>query len=123
MGGLDIMAKQTSLPEKKLLSKVRAALSLTGKTGTTQALILFYTLKAPETPNWCRSVALASLGYFISLIDAIPDLTPVLGYTDDISVMAAAIATIAVHISPEIKLRAKIRAADIFGVSPSSLED
>jgi len=115
VGGLDIMAKQTSLSEKKLLSKVRAALSLTGKTGTTQALILFYTLKAPETPIWCRSVALASLGYFISLIDAIPDLTPVLGYTDDISVMAAAIATIAVHISPEIRRRAKAKVVDIFG--------
>src|SRR5690554_7055623 len=55
-----------------------------------RALTLYYTARAPEAPVWCKTALYGALGYFISLIDGIPDLTPVLGYTDDLAVMAAA---------------------------------
>ena len=64
---------------------------------------------------WCRTDILGSLAYFVSLIDGIPDLTPFLGYTDDISVMAAAIATVANYITPEIKQRAQEKTISILG--------
>lgn len=103
-----------AVSEKRLMAKIRTSLSLIGRATVLQALTLYYTMRAPDTPVWCRSVALASLGYFISLIDGIPDLTPVLGYTDDVSVMAAAIATIAIHITPKIKQQAEDRTKKLF---------
>lgn len=43
--------------------------------------------------HWARkSVALGALAYFISPLDAIPDLTPIVGYLDDTGVIAAAVA-------------------------------
>ncbi|KZY39169.1 MULTISPECIES: YkvA family protein [unclassified Oleiphilus] len=93
--------------EKKLTSKIKSAFSSLSQEAITHALILYYTLREPNTPAWVKTVILGTLGYFISLIDGIPDLTPVLGYTDDISVMAAAIATLSRYITPEIKAKAK----------------
>jgi hypothetical protein len=37
-------------------------------------------------------------GYFISPIDAIPDFTPVIGYSDDFAVLSLAVVTVAAHI-------------------------
>lgn len=104
---------QKEISEKKLLSKVSSALKSLSSEALEHAFVLYYTLKAPETPLWCRTVILGALGYFISLVDGIPDLTPVLGYTDDITVMAAAVATLAAHITPEIKSQAKDKTNDI----------
>lgn len=102
------MSEET-VSEKRLLKKIKPIVATLGREALTHAFILYYTLKAPSTPLWCRTVILGALGYFISLIDGIPDLTPVLGYTDDISVMAAAIATVAIHITPESKEKAEQR--------------
>jgi len=95
--------RQSRLTEKKIVRKIKSALSSVGLEAISHALMLYYTLREPDTPVWCRSVILGSLGYFISIIDAIPDLTPFLGYTDDITVMAAAVATLSQYITPEIK--------------------
>ena len=105
---------KTKLSDKTLFKKVRSAMTRLSRQGVSQALILFYTLKSPDTPVWCKTVALSSLGYFISLIDAIPDLTPILGYTDDLSVMAAAIATISAHVTPKIRDQAKQKTDQLF---------
>lgn len=104
---------EVDINENTLLKKIKSAFRSLSQDALEHAFILFYTLKAPETPLWCRTVILGALGYFISLIDGIPDLTPVLGYTDDITVMAAAVATLATHITPEIKQKAKHKTNDI----------
>jgi uncharacterized membrane protein YkvA (DUF1232 family) len=53
------------------------------------------------------------------MIDGIPDLTPFLGYTDDISVMAAAIATVSQYITPEIKQKARTKTNALLGEKSS----
>jgi len=103
------------ISEHRVVTKIRSALNLVSEEAVTHALMLYYTLRAPETPLWCRTVIIGALGYFISIIDGIPDLTPFLGYTDDISVMAAAVATLATHITPEIKAKAKCKAKQLLG--------
>lgn len=105
----------TSITESKLITKVKSSLRLVGKEAVSQAFTLYYTLRAPETPIWCRTVIIGSLSYFISMIDGIPDLTPFLGYTDDIAVMAAAIATLSQYITPEIKSKADEKTGQILG--------
>ncbi len=110
--------KHKKISERKILEKIRSALHSLSHEAINQALTLYYTLRAPETPMWCRTVILGSLAYFISMIDGIPDLTPFLGYTDDITVMAAAIATVAQYITPEIKLKAENKTKSILGDKP-----
>ena len=103
------------ISEKRIFTKIKSALHRIGQEAVTNALILYYTLRAPDTPLWCRTAIIGSLGYFISIIDGIPDLTPVLGYTDDILVMATAVATLAAHITPEIKAKAATKTKQLFG--------
>jgi len=100
-------APTSRLPEIKVLRKIKSALSSISHEAISHALILYYTLGAPNTPLWCRTVILGSLGYFLSLIDGIPDLTPFLGYSDDIAVLAAAVSTLSQYITPEIKEKAE----------------
>ena len=78
-----------------------------GKDLVENALILYYVLEDSDTPMWARTAIIGALGYFISPIDFIPDLTPLLGYTDDASVIAAALVTVTQYIKPEHKAKAK----------------
>lgn len=113
---------QPKVTEKRIMKKIRSAFHSIGSDVVTQVLTLYYTLIAPETPVWCRTVILGSLAYFISMIDGIPDLTPFLGYTDDISVMTAAIATVAHYITPEIKLKAQKKTTSLLGEKANDYE-
>ena len=107
------------VPRIKLWNKIRRAGKAAGFTAVETALVLFYTSTAKETPTWCKSVIYGALGYFISLIDGIPDLTPILGYTDDVAVMMAAMAAIAQHVTPEIRAKALARTESVLGPKPS----
>ncbi|WP_148863402.1 YkvA family protein [Marinobacter fonticola] len=93
--------------EQNFWSKVQKRTKALGRRPVELGLTLFYTLKEPTTPVWCKAVISGSLGYFISLIDAVPDLTPVLGYTDDVYVMAAALAALGVHVTPTARAKAR----------------
>lgn len=65
------------------------------------ALKLYYAANDPDTPAWAKATAIAALGYFITPIDAIPDITPFVGFSDDLGVLVAALAAIAAHIKDE----------------------
>jgi len=104
-----------SVPRVKLWKKIRHAGKTAGFTAVEMSLVLFYTSTAKETPTWCKSVIYGALGYFISLIDGIPDLTPILGYTDDVAVMMAAMAAIAQYITPEIRAKSLTKTESILG--------
>jgi uncharacterized membrane protein YkvA (DUF1232 family) len=56
------------------------------------------------------------LGYFISPIDAIPDVIPFVGYSDDLGVLVAAVATVSTYITDDVKAKAKAKLQDWFGV-------
>lgn len=87
-------------------------------------LLLFYTLKKPLTPLWAKSTIFAALGYFISPIDAIPDLAPVVGYSDDLGVLVLAIAAVSMFIDDDVKRQARNQLKEWFGdYDESSLSD
>jgi uncharacterized membrane protein YkvA (DUF1232 family) len=50
---------------------------------------------------------LAALGYFVLPLDALPDILPLLGFTDDAAVIAAALAAVASAIKPEHREEAR----------------
>lgn len=61
----------------------------------------------PETPRAVRWTLLAALAYFIAPADLVPDVMPIVGWTDDAGVLAAAIALVGRHISDEHREKAK----------------
>jgi uncharacterized membrane protein YkvA (DUF1232 family) len=79
-----------------------------------KALTMYYAVQDKDTPVWAKTILVAALGYFICPIDAIPDVIPGAGYADDAGAIAVALGTVAVHIKPEHKQRAKEQADEWF---------
>ena len=67
----------------------------------------------PATPRRVRLTLLAALGYFVLPIDALPDIMPFLGFTDDAAVLAAALAAVAGSITPEHREKARQTMAEL----------
>src|SRR4051794_30610085 len=88
-----------------------------GKEVVEKALMLFEALKDRDTPAWAKGVIVAALGYFVSPLDAIPDVIPVVGYADDLGALAAAFATVAAYVKDEHVASAKATLGRWFGDS------
>ncbi len=84
-----------------------------GRAVAEPALLLYYAMD--DAPAWAKSIIIGALGYLVWPLDAIPDITPVIGYTDDIGVMTAAIATVSAHITDDVKRKANEVLKNIFG--------
>ncbi len=76
-------------------------------------LAAWFCARDPATPRRVRMTLLAALGYFVLPMDALPDIMPLLGFTDDAAVIAAAIAAVAGSITPEHRERAKQALAEL----------
>ena len=64
-------------------------------------LAAYYCAFDRQTPRHVQMALLGAIAYFILPFDFIPDMLPVLGFTDDAAVLAAAIRTVASHIRPD----------------------
>lgn len=67
----------------------------------------FVCAKDPQTSPKVRYALLGGLGYFIMPIDALPDILPLIGYSDDMAVLAALVGTVAGAIKPEHRDKAR----------------
>jgi len=106
---------ETEYSDSRFWEKVMVYARTAGEEVVEKALWLYYSAQHPRTPAWARSVIYGALGYFIFPIDAIPDLTPIAGYADDLGVLAAALATVALYINDEVKAKAAAKMAAWFG--------
>ncbi|MGH1483018.1 MAG: YkvA family protein [Geminicoccales bacterium] len=75
----------------------------------------YYCATDSETPAYVRAVLLGAVAYFILPVDLVPDMLAGLGFTDDASVLAAAIAAVGRHLQPKHRLLAKKRLAAMAG--------
>ncbi|AFS77982.1 hypothetical protein DUF1312 [Gottschalkia acidurici 9a] len=101
--------------EDSLFQKIIKTTKKAGISVIYAVLLLFYTLQKSSTPKKAKATIMGALGYFISPIDAIIDITPVAGYTDDLGVLIAAIITVAMYIDDEVKQKARTKLNDWFG--------
>jgi uncharacterized membrane protein YkvA (DUF1232 family) len=64
-------------------------------------LAAYYCAFDRETPRHVQAALVGALAYFVLPFDVIPDMMPVLGFTDDAAVLAAALKLVASHLRPE----------------------
>jgi uncharacterized membrane protein YkvA (DUF1232 family) len=62
-----------------------------------------------KTPTYVRAVLCGAVAYFVLPADMIPDVLAPLGFTDDASVIAAAIAAVGAHLRPHHRDAARAR--------------
>lgn len=60
----------------------------------------YYCALDSSTPTRVRATLLAALVYFVLPFDAVPDVLAGIGFTDDATVLLAAIAMVRAHITP-----------------------
>lgn len=60
-----------------------------------------------ETPRHVQAALVGALAYFVLPFDVVPDMMPVLGFTDDAAVLATALKLVASHMRPEHRDAAK----------------
>lgn len=113
----DVDKYEKNYSEKGLFQKITGSVKKAGLSLIYKALQLFYVAQNPNVPMRIRAAIIAPLGYFISPIDLIPDITPVLGFSDDAAVIAGAMAIAHLYINDEIRQKAKDRIRKIFGDS------
>jgi uncharacterized membrane protein YkvA (DUF1232 family) len=59
------------------------------------------------TPHHVRAIMMGALAYFVVPVDIIPDVVVGLGFVDDATVLATAVASVAEHIKPHPVARAR----------------
>jgi uncharacterized membrane protein YkvA (DUF1232 family) len=64
-------------------------------------LAAYYCAFDRQTPRHVQAALLGAIAYFILPFDFVPDMLPVLGFTDDAAVLATALRMVATHITPE----------------------
>jgi hypothetical protein len=70
-------------------------------------LAAYYCALDRETPRHVQAALFGAIGYFVLPFDAIPDMVPLLGFTDDAAALAAVIRLVAAHITPGHREAAK----------------
>lgn len=117
----DLSKYSKAFSENSFFHKIMNTAKKAGIAVIYAGLILFYAFQKPLTPRWAKATIIGTLGYFISPIDAIPDILPVVGYSDDLGVLVLAIGVVALFIDNEVKQKAREKLKVWFDESDDSI--
>lgn len=101
-----------SFSDESFWEKVKVFAKSAGQEVIYNALILYYAF--PKASPRSKTIITGALAYFISPIDVIPDPIAVIGYSDDIAILLAAVGAVAMEITPEDKDKAQSKLKDWF---------
>lgn len=102
--------------ESGLWDKIKRVAKKAGCKVIYAVLLCWYVLKDENVPNTEKAKIIGALGYFILPIDLVPDVIPVVGYSDDLAALIWALHSVWKNVTPEMKSRAKETLKDWFGV-------
>ncbi|MCR6689566.1 DUF1232 domain-containing protein [Cellulomonas sp.] len=71
-----------------------------------RALLAYFVARDPKTPAWAQSVLLGALVYLGMPQDLVPDYIPVVGFSDDLATLVAALTAVAANVRPRHYRRA-----------------
>lgn len=110
----DIEKFEDEYSEEGFWNKLANYAKMAGIEVIEKALLLYYAAQEEDAPAWAKATIVASLGYFIAPIDAIIDITPAVGYADDLGVLVLAIAAVSTYINDDVKAKTQEKLADWF---------
>jgi uncharacterized membrane protein YkvA (DUF1232 family) len=106
---------EAAYSEKSFWNKLLHYAKTAGREVVEKALLLFYAAQEEKAPAWAKATIAAALGYFIVPLDAITDLTPAVGYADDLGVLVLAIAAVSRYINADVRAKTAQKLHDWFG--------
>lgn len=72
-----------------------------------ELLSMYYALLDERTPVWVKATVAGAIVYFIAPLDTVPDVLPLLGFTDDAGVVFGAYRAVAAHITDSHRAQAE----------------
>ena len=100
--------------DSSFLDKVTKYGKLIGINALYKAVQLWFVLQKPDVPASTKAVIMGALGYLIAPLDFLPDLMPVLGYTDDFVAITFALIKVQGYIDEDVERKSKNLLAKIF---------
>lgn len=109
----DLKKYEKDYSENGLFEKIKKFAKKAGKGLILNVLKLYYAMEMGKATPAQIAAIIGALGYFISPVDAIPDLLPG-GFVDDGGVLTLVIGTVACCSDPEVVAAAKAKLAEWF---------
>ncbi len=110
---------QEDYSEESFWEKIKGVLKAAGLPLIYKALQLYYVMQRPDCPIYIKAAIVATLGYFISPIDLIPDFIPFAGFSDDLAAIVAALVMAQMYVDEEVKRKARETINNLFGPGTS----
>ena len=111
----DLNTYQKHFSFNGLMSKIKETAKKAGLKAIYMALLLYYALESPTCTALDKAIIYGALGYFISPLDLVPDILPLVGLSDDIAVLAWAYSRIRHNVSDMTREKAKTKLKIWFG--------
>lgn len=100
---------------KSLWNKTGRYAKQVGMQAIYSVLLLYHAFRRKETPAWAKRIITGILAYFVSPIDLIPDLTPFIGFTDDIGLIGFGLVMIASYVNDDVRKKSREQLKKWFG--------
>lgn len=116
---------EEAFSESGFWDKLKKYALTAGKEVVEKALLLYYAAQEEKAPKWAKATIAGALGYFIVPLDAIADITPAVGYADDLGVLVLAIAAVTAYINEDVRNKTAARMSAWFGqekAQPAAME-
>lgn len=105
----------------RLLERIGRIARRAGGEVVYRALLLAFVVRRPDVPWKVKAPILGALAYLPLPMDAVPDFLPGLGFSDDLTVIAGALAMAAMFINDDVRARARAQYRAWFGTEPPSV--
>ena len=100
--------------ERGLKDKIAKYGKVIGAEVLYKALQLWFVLQRDDVPASTKAIVMGALGYLIAPLDFLPDLTPILGYSDDMVAIAFAVVKVQGYVDEDVKMKSKNMLSKIF---------
>lgn len=110
----DFMKYKDKFSNNGFIDKISHVAKRAGAKLVYVALILYYTLQSDKVSVKDKAVIIGALGYLISPLDVLPDAFPIVGLTDDLTVLMYVLHKVWGDVSDDIKQKAHDKLAQWF---------
>lgn len=110
----DFMSYSDKFSPKGFVDKISRVAKRAGAKLVYSALVLFYMLQSKNVTVKEKAIIIGALGYLISPLDVLPDAIPIVGLSDDLSVLVYVISKVWGDVPEDVKVKAQEKLADWF---------
>jgi len=113
----------TTADTSHLLARIGRIARRAGGEVVYRALLLAFVVRRPDVPWKVKAPILGALAYLPLPMDAVPDFLPALGFSDDLTVIAGALAMASMFVDDDVRARARAQYRAWFGTEPPSVAE